>query len=74
MRPAKNGRGTLDKWSEAVKKETSTNGQCYKQWATVGGFQQVLGTKILALEIRFKEGTGASYLGKKKRVGHVEPD
>ena len=48
-----------DKWSEAVKKETDLHKwSVLLQQASVGGCQQVLGTKTLALEIRPKEGAG----------------
>ena len=54
-------------WSEAVKKETVLHKwSVLLQQASVGGCQQVLGTKTLALEIRPKEGAGGSYVGKKR--------
>ena len=59
------GRGTLDKWSEAVKKETILLSQCYGQGATVGGCQHFLGTKTLVSEIIHKEGAASGYVGKK---------
>ena len=43
--------------------QSSINLQCSGQEATVGRCQQVLGTKTLILEIRSKDGAGASYVG-----------
>ena len=69
-RSAKNGGETLDKWSEVFKETV------FHKWsvlqATVGRCQQVLRTRTLALEIRFKEGAGAGYVGGKECVGHAE--
>ena len=47
------------------RRQSSINGQCYGQQATIGRGQQVWATKPLASEIRHKEGAGAGYVGEK---------
>ena len=56
--------GALENQCEAVQIETILHKHSVP-WATVCRYQQVSGTKTLALETRLKEGAGAGYVRKK---------
>ena len=73
MRSAKNGRGTLDKWPEAVKKETVLH-QWSVLWA-MGNHRQVpagVGNKNFGLRDQTQRGSWGLLHGEKTRVGRAK--